>query len=234
MAAGRDRMRTMTNTPDLYAATVLRTLVAHAPCTKLCIKQHSGLSMSTVLRAVDVLTQAGWATLTLCDPPHGGKPHARLELGTRPVYGAMADDEGWRVCALTPGGQTTRLRLLSLDGLAPVCIATADTHGQDAACWAALHGGGAYLEEGRLHRADGEPLDMAGLPSPLWMGERLDYRDAYRLADEQQKIRLTAELTLWAHAFWRIDRIYRAGELRIDAAEAAAWRRMYALLHGYL
>ena len=221
--------------PDPYAATVLRTLLAHAPCTKLCVKQHSGLSMSTVLRALDELCAKGWASQTTNAPPRGGKPHARLTLGTRTVYGAERRPSGWRVCALSLAGQATFLDLPTLDGLQPLEVAGEDAAtAQGAACYLALHGGGVWLEDGRLYRAEGEPLDLAGLPSPLWQGRRLDYREAYLVADEIQRIRLTAERALWTNRFWGEDRICTAADVALEPAQMAAWERIYALLKGYL
>lgn len=89
---------------DIYAAQILRCAIAHAPCTKLCLKQHSGLSMSAVLRAVTALEKEGWLRTSTYTVPRGGKPHTRVDIGTRPVYGAARGKEGYMVCALSLAG----------------------------------------------------------------------------------------------------------------------------------
>ncbi len=223
-------------------ALVLRTIIRHQPCTKLCVKQHSGLSMSTVLSAVDALAKAGWIDLSARAAPRGGKPHARIEASRRVLYGAQSTPQGVVVKSISLQGEITAVDLpaegldpLYAIGECPWANAHRVAYPKGVACYLACHGGEAYLHDDlHLYRAAGEPIDLSSLPSPMWQGKRLSFGEAYRVGTEAQKNRLTAELTVWLHTLLGIREISTHRDVRLDAADAACWAGLYHLLYDYL
>lgn len=227
---------------DANTACVLRIILRHYPCTKLCVKQHSGLSMSTVLRAVDLLAKEGWITVDAHPVPSGGKPHAELKPSERAVYGAVRTAAGWDVCALRPTGEATRLSLDAVDDLRPLTVvgeaapahAEALPYARCVAAYLSIREDGAYVdEEAILHTAAGTRIDVGRLPSPLLSDRRLSYREAFGQGTPQQKIRLQAELTEWITTLLPIRKVYFADQVAVAPAVAAAWTGL-AHLMGHL
>ena len=224
---------------DDNTACVLRIIIEHYPCTKLCVKQHSHLSMSTVLRAVDALEREGWIKADAHPVPSGGKPHADLKPSARAVYGAKQTETGWDVCALGLTGEETRLHLDSVDALRPLTVVEGDAPkgagtlslGECVAAYLHIRDKGAYVDEGlRLYTASGTPIDLGDLPSPLLADKRLCYRDAFREGTPQQKIRLKAELTRYITTLLPIKNVCFADQVSIAPEAAAAWASLGHLL----
>ena len=226
---------------DDNTACVLRIIIEHHPCTKLCVKQHSGLSMSTVLRAVDALEREGWITANAYNVPSGGKPHADLKPSARPVYGAVQTAEGWDVCALTLTGAVTRLRLASVEALSPLTVvapaegprqAQIGSQAECVAAYLALREVGVYVDEGLLlYTASAKGIALGELPSPLITHKRLSYEEAFAQGTPQQKIRLKAELTCLIKTVLQVDKVFFADQVSVSPAVAAAWTAWGRLLH---
>lgn len=225
---------------DDNTACVWRTVLRHYPCTKLCVKQHSGLSMSTVLRAVDALANEGWITVDAHAVPTGGKPHADLRPSARPVYGATRAAKGWDVCALLPTGEETELLLDNLDGLTPLTVvapaeqapptARVSTLGECVAAYLALREEGVYVDNALGLYAEGTRMELGALPSPVLSDKRLTYGEAYRLCTSKQKLRLQAELTLTIGTLLRVQKVFFADHVDVRPSVAAAWASLAHLL----
>lgn len=228
---------------DENTACVLRTVLRHYPCTKLCIKQHSGLSMSTVLRAVKDLAREGWLTVDERVVPQGGKPHAAIRPTRRPVYGAARTGDEWAVCALYLTGETETVYAAELPDVYPLSVvAAADekalpltahvtTEAAGVAAYLAVHRQGVYVdEELRLYTPAGAVLALGDLPSPLLGRKRLDYREAFKVGTPQQKIRLKAELAQYIRTILQAEEVFFADGVRLAPEEGAAWASMRRLL----
>ena len=226
---------------DANTACVWRVILRNYPCTKLCVKTHSGLSMSTVLRAVETLREEGWITADAHTVPSGGKPHADLRPSARPVYGAILKEDEWDVCALLPTGEETRLVLPSVDELRPLTVVTPNAHAplhaqelsfaECAAAYLAIKENGVYVDDALcLYTATGVKIDLGSLPSPLLTDRRLAYREAFDKATPQQKNRLTAELTTYITTILQVKRVYFADQVTVAPALAAAWASLAKLI----
>lgn len=221
---------------DSNTALVLRTVLRHAPCTKLCLKRESGLSMSAVLRAVDALEGADWIEVNTRAVPSGGKPHAVITPGARAVYGASADAQGYRLCALYADGSQEMRQVRTLEGLSPLVVAeTRADAARGIACHLALRGGDAYVNEDLcLYRGLRPPVALGDLPSPMFDTIRLTYAQAMDRGTDIQKSRLQAELGLWIGRLYGVKRVCFAHETALSPCQAAAWEAAYRLLYAYL
>ena len=232
---------------DDNTACVLRTILRHYPCTKLCVKQHSGLSMSAVLRAVEALRREGWIAVEAHAVPQGGKPHADIRPTARPVYGAHKSGNGWTLCALRLTGETETVEAANLPNVRPlsvVCdpheetslplLSRATSEGEALAAYLAMHDQGVYVDENlRLYVGAGAPRNLGDLPSPLLDCDRLSFREAFKRGSPQQKIRLKAELSLYIKTILHARGVVFADGLSVPLAQAAAWEAMRHLV-GYL
>jgi hypothetical protein len=228
---------------DDNTACVLRTIVRHAPCTKLCVKQQSRLSMSAVLRAIDELSRADWVRIDTYTVPQGGKPHSNICPSARPVYGAAKTAKGWEVCARTLDGREELIMLPDLDGLSPLTV-VADTStvdipvnarvievAQGIAAYLAVQQKGVYVDEQlRLWLPEGTHIALGALPSPLLQGTRLDYCQAFARATPTQKNRLMAELALTINTLRNSEGVYFAEQIDLTAPQAGAWACVYDLI----
>ena len=211
---------------DPYVAAVLRTILQHAPCTKLCVKQHSGLAMSTVLRGVEQLQREGWIEVHTHVVAGGGKPHASLTVGPRCVWGAVRDAKGWTLCRLPLAGASTLTHVDELPHTAtPLVVGDAGIpYGQGVACYMRRTGGGAYVDADlTLYMTGHGACALGDLPSPLLRTRRLTYAEAFACADDIQKNRLRAELTQWIDTLWGAERVLWAADCALHPAEALAW-----------
>lgn len=229
---------------DAHTALVLHHIVDQAPCTKLCIKQHSGLSMSTVLRAIQDLQREGWIDVESHPAPYGGKPHARILPRERYVYGAHYAAGCWTVCRLSLTRQCSLYPHAALPTQSP-CYVVGEpqvsttfptlAYPTAMAYYLAAHGGGVYIDENLVaHHAQHPACALGDLPSPLCLHHRLTYAQAFAVAQPTQKNRLAAELEVWLGALWQTPRALFWYDNCLHPAEAAAWSALWQWGHGYL
>ena len=208
-------------------ACVLYWIAQQQPCTKLCVKTHSGLSMATVLAAVDELLEQGWI---LCDNhsvPQGGKPHAALRLSDKRFWGACATPDGIAVASCSAMGQTRAESNLppdaegvclgaSIAALTPLTapMALCYSHSVQAPC--------ALVCDLVAYAPDRAPTMLGDMPSPMLSTTRLDYQAAFAVANPTQAAKLRDELARWIQRLWPAHQVVFADRLPPPDAHTAA------------
>lgn len=218
-------------------AAVLCQIARLAPCTKLCVKQHSGLAMATVLAAVDTLCEEGWIRCDTLPAPQGGKPHASLTLGERRFWGVRGGASPVFASA-SPDGEVRIERELppNVEGF---CVHEA--YGgvplldkPKALCYARnLSAPTAVIDEDLRVFTPRKTLVLGDLPSPMLGATRLTYLEAMAIATPSQRAKLRRELTVLVGRFEQVERVLFAQDVEVgaqDAALAALYSQLYLSL----
>ena len=215
------------------SASVLHWIAQKEPCTKLCVKTHSGLSMATVLAAVDTLSEQGWVQCRTHTVPQGGKPHAALTLGRRCFWGVCPTEDGYTIASCTPRGEVADQGSLPPDATG-VCIAKpvgslSVLSAPMALCYAHCLPDApcAVVWDLVAYAPLHPPVALGDMPAPMLAHRRLDYREAFALATPAQAAKLQEELSLWLGRLWGVAKVYFADDLPHPTARTAALAARY-------